>query len=85
MAATIVGGAHWDRIRPAMSCAGERLGPTRGMARLGVRSGWVVFARYDEGPANKRFERTRATGANIAQGAGTKVLQLTESVAEGYS
>ena len=32
------------------------------MARLGVRSGSVLFARWDGDPANKRFERTGANG-----------------------
>ena len=32
------------------------------MARLGVRSGSVVFARWDDDPANKRFERTDSNG-----------------------
>src|SRR5438093_7592316 len=32
------------------------------MARFGVRSGSVGFARSDEDAANKRFERTCATG-----------------------
>jgi hypothetical protein len=30
------------------------------MPRFGVRSGSVVFARSDEDPVNKRFERTGA-------------------------
>jgi hypothetical protein len=32
------------------------------MARLGVRSGSVAFARWDEDAANNRFERTGANG-----------------------
>jgi hypothetical protein len=48
---------------PDMNLRRERLGPERGvakMARFGVRSGSVAFARSAEDPAIKRFERTGA-------------------------